>query len=116
MKYCPKCGCRLPDDAQFCIKCGQAVPQLFTNTVVTPPPATNPINTVDMKSIAKVFLVIGCVLNGFYLLSLCWTIPMTVHYFNSVKQNKPVGTGFKVCCLLFVSLVAGILMLCEDEL
>ena len=120
MKFCPKCGSKLPDDARFCINCGQPVPMLDnpTPTVVpapTPAPTAAPTKTTELKYIIKVFLIIGCVINGLYLLPLCWTIPMTVHYFNSVRDNKPVGVGFKVCSLLFVSLIAGILMLCDSD-
>ena len=40
---------------------------------------------------------------------------MTVHYFNAVKNGEKLTTGFKVCTLLFVSLVAGIVMLCDEK-
>ncbi|MCH5158492.1 MAG: hypothetical protein J1F33_04770 [Clostridiales bacterium] len=68
-----------------------------------------------MKTAVKVFMIIACVGMGFSLIPLCWTIPMTVHYFNATKNHRPIGVGFKVCSLLFVSLIAGILMLCDHE-
>jgi len=40
---------------------------------------------------------------------------MTVVYFRKVKNHEPIGTGFKVCSLLFVSLVGGILMLVDND-
>ena len=57
------------------------------------------------------FALLGLV----YLIPLIWGIPMTVHYFKATKNKKPVGVGFKVCTLLFVNLVAGILMLCDNS-
>ena len=68
-----------------------------------------------MKTAAKVFMILRCVISGFALIPLCWTVPMTVHYCRAVREHRRVGVGFKVCSLLFVSLIAGILMLCDPE-
>ena len=41
---------------------------------------------------------------------------MTVVYNNSINgMRPPVGVAFKICALLFVSLIAGILMLCDNN-
>ena len=32
-----------------------------------------------------------------------------------MKYNQPVGTGLKVCALLFVNLIGGILLLCRSD-
>ena len=69
-----------------------------------------------MKTVIKVFMILGCVVGACaYLIPLAWCIPMTVIYFRKLKNNEPISTGFKVCSLLFVSLVGGILMLCDKE-
>ena len=83
-----------------------------------------------LKTAAKVFMIISCAMCGVlflanlylgiaralsYLIPLCWQLPMTLVYFEKVKNGERVGTGFKVCSLLFVSLVAGILMLCDND-
>ena len=68
-----------------------------------------------MKTAAKIFMVLGIIATAASLIPLCWTIPMTVHYFHACRDNRPVGVGFKVCSLLFVSLIGGILMLCDNE-
>ena len=60
----------------------------------------------------KVFLIIGCIAGGFMLIPLAWCIPMTVSVFRTYNQGCDVSTGMKVCTLLFVNLVAGIIMLC----
>ncbi len=129
MKYCTKCGAQLRDDFNFCDKCGQPVsapeepfddlaagnaevkPQYGQNNTYAPP--ATPHDTA-ICTVTKVFMVLGCVLSGFYLIPLCWTIPMTVYYFNRTRDNLPVGTGFKICSALFVSLIGGILM-CFDK-
>lgn len=111
MRYCSKCGEQIEDNAKFCPNCGSA-----QEGVVEVPQNQQQAKTADMKTIAKVFMVLGCILSAFYfLIPLCWTVPMTVCYFQNVKQHRPVSVTFKVCTLLFVSLIAGILMLCDKE-
>ena len=60
----------------------------------------------------KVFLIIGCIVGGFALIPLAWCIPMTVSVFRTYNKGCDVSTGMKVCTLLFVNVVAGIIMLC----
>jgi len=38
---------------------------------------------------------------------------MTVYYFKSMKKKEPVGMAFKVCTLIFVNVIPGVLMLCD---
>lgn len=45
------------------------------------------------------------------LVYLLWTIPMIVSYNKNYKFNQNISKGFKVCTLLFVSLIAGIILL-----
>ena len=40
---------------------------------------------------------------------------MFISFFRRVKDGRRVGIAFKICTLLFVSLIAGVLMLCRDE-
>lgn len=110
MKYCSKCGEQLEDDARFCPKCGSSQEQVIETS------QNQEIKSTDLKTVAKVFMIIGCVISAFYLfIPLCWTVPMTIYYFQSVKEHKQVSLVFKVCTLLFVSLIAGILMICDKE-
>lgn len=104
MKYCTHCGTQLVDEAVFCTGCGCAVET---------PPAKK--GTSTLATVAKIFMIIGCVVTGFSLIPLCWTIPMTLHYCNAIKNNEKVSIGFMVCSLLFVNTVAGILMLCDNN-
>ena len=111
MKYCTKCGNELMDEAVICPKCGCATGyQQPTNNDGQKTPST-------LKTVAKIFMIIGTVAMGLslFLIPLAWCIPMTVSYCNKVKKGEPISTGFKICSLLFVSLVAGILMLCDQD-
>lgn len=122
--FCKNCGKEVNDNAVVCVHCGCAIAQ----------PATGTANKSNGLSIAiKIFMILGCIAApltfftsvGVYwgilvtllvsLIPLCWTIPMTVHAFRKLNRNEPIGTGFKVCTLLFCSLVAGILLLCRNE-
>lgn len=106
MKYCTKCGTQLVDEAIVCTGCGCAVE--VENT-------TENTKNTGLSTAAKVFMVLGTIIMGIYIIPLAWCIPMTVSYFNKVKNNLPISTGFKVCSLLFVSLLGGIFMLCDKE-
>ena len=107
MKFCSKCGNELHDEAVICPKCGCAVDEIQTR---------NTSGSNNAITVAKVFIIIGCVFSGlFFLISLSWTIPMTVIFFKKIKNGERIGTGFKVCILLFVSLISGIILLTLDD-
>lgn len=106
MKYCKKCGNELLDEAVVCTKCGCAIdPNMFMSKN----------KKSELSTLAIVFMIIGTVIMGFYLIPLTWCIPMTISYSNKVKNGENISTGFKVCCLLFVSVISGILMLCDNN-
>lgn len=63
-----------------------------------------------METAAKVFIIIGMVV-GF------WTILPLIFggiALSKMKKNE-LTTGWKVCVLLFVNLIAGILLLCMKD-
>ena len=134
MKYCAKCGTELFDDAVICVKCGCLTEDQSTPIYQQPTPnqwTENPSQPIGVPltmqntfaksnsntTTVKVFLILGTVLMALYTfcIGLAWCLPMTLSYCNKVKRGEPIGTGFKVCCLLFVSLIAGILMLCDNN-
>ena len=61
------------------------------------------------------FMVVATVITAFALLPMAWTIPMTIHAKKCLNSGKKMSTGFKVCALLFVGLVGGILLLCDSD-
>ncbi len=107
MKYCAKCGAELFDEAIVCTSCGCAVQN-------TPAPTANGGND-GLAIAAKILLILGCVAQGWMLLPLAWCLPITISICGKLKRNEPIGTGLKVCSLLFVNLIAGILLLCRDD-
>ncbi len=111
MKYCSHCGTQIMDEAVVCPHCGCSVAQ---ETTYTAKPADDGKETIRL--IAKIFMVIGCVSGAAcFLVPLAWCIPMTVIYWKACDEHRDVSTAFKVCSLLFVNLIAGILMLVDDQ-
>ena len=109
MKYCTKCGKELVDEAVVCTNCGCAAAPIPD----VPKPAAVKDNSLAV--VIKVFMVLSCVALGFFLIPLAWCIPMTVKTFRALDAGQPLSTGFKVCTLIFVSLIAGIIMLCASD-
>ena len=116
MKYCSKCGTELFDEAVVCTKCGCPVQgSVYYQTQFTPQSTFE--KSEGNTTAAKVFMIIGTVLMAIwtFCIGLAWCLLMTLSYCNKVKRGEPIGTGFKVCTLIFVSLIAGILMLCDNN-
>ena len=94
------------DQAVVCIHCGCAVD----------PPNTAVAHRDDtLETVVKIFLILGCISLGWLIFPLLWRIPITVTLFKKMKYREPIGTGLKVCTLLFVDLIAGICLLCMDD-
>ncbi len=103
-RVCARCGRKLSEEERFCPECGFAVGRRVSG------------ENEGMITVIKVFLILACVVNAFFfLIPLAWCIPMTVVIFRKLDAGEPVGTGMKVCTLLFVSLIAGVLLLCMED-
>lgn len=109
MKYCAKCGQELMDEAVVCTACGCMVE---TEAAAEAAPAKK---ESVLKTVAKILMIISTVAYGFTLLPLAWMLPMTITYCKKVKNNQPISTGFKVCILIFVNLISGVLLLCDND-
>ena len=112
MKYCKNCGQELPEEADFCSNCGA---QCYYKVEPTHQPQSNANEGSTLKTLALVFMIIATVISGFAIIPLCWCIPMTVRYYRYTKGEGTLSTAFKVCTLLFVSLISGILMLVDED-
>lgn len=107
--YCSKCGNEVVDEAVICTKCGCVIEKPKTALSQQ----TDEISST--KKAAKVFMLIGLIFSAFSLIPLIWTIPMYNSYCNKIENGEKVETGFKVCCLLFVNAIAGLIMLCDND-
>ena len=101
--FCVHCGQEIRDEAVICPFCGCTV-------------SGGAVANGEAKSsytAAKIFMIISCVIYAFSLIPLAWCIPMTVHLYRVAERGETPSTAFKICSLLFVNTIAGILMLCD---
>lgn len=105
MKYCSKCGQELVDEAVICTNCGCKVASTTTAKVDS-----------GLKTACKILMILSTVALAWGIIPLAWCIPMTISYCRKIKNNEEVSMGFKICTLLFVNVVAGILMLCDNDI
>ena len=105
--FCKNCGQEIQDDSVFCQKCGCKVSENGRYT------SSNTRDTLLL--IAKIFMIIATVSAAVFIIPLAWMLPMTLSLHRKIENNEPISVSFKVCTLLFVSLVAGVLLLCADD-
>ena len=108
-KYCPYCGSSAHAEAVVCVRCGRSLPDASQAAKAVP-------KDNALALIVKIFMIIGCIAQGWLIIPLVWCILLTVHVFNKMKTGERIGTGVKVCSLLFVNLIAGICMLCSEDI
>lgn len=68
-----------------------------------------------LRLIAFIFCIISTVCSSWLIVPLAWMIPMSVVCWGIYKGTRPNTTAFGVCTLLFVSIVAGILLLVSKK-
>ena len=107
--FCTHCGAEINDEAFICVKCGCKVNKKEPIT------QNHSENDDTIVVIVKMFLILGCISQGWLLIPLAWCIPITVKVFSCLNKRVPVSTGMKVCTLIFVNLIAGICLLCIDD-
>lgn len=78
---------------------------------------TEPMSSTDqtLRLVAFILCIISTVAVCWAIIPLAWMIPMSVRSWGIYKGTKPNTTGFGVCTLIFVSLVAGILLLISKK-
>ncbi len=144
MKFCAKCGQQLLDEDTFCSKCGskQEANINFNTTTYASTSYNSQSNCESRNNLqlaAMIFMIISCawcvisfIMNSITnpnnfapgyavlfamssLVPLLWILPMTIVYISKTKKKEKLSTAFKVCTLIFASVVAGILMLCDND-
>ena len=113
--FCKNCGTQLGEGASFCPNCGTQVAE--TAAMQQTAPVANK-GSDGLGTAAKIFMILSCISYGISiigLIALAWAIPMTASVSKKVKNGEPIGVGLKICTLLFVNTLAGILLLCRKE-
>lgn len=142
-KYCAKCGNKLSENAVYCTICGSKFgePDYWTKHKESNKSGLGLaakilciISSVCVGFFGLIYVIaMGIGLGvasqeGEYavviplfmfiiiFIAICIvSISMTVSLCRRLKNNQTIGTGFKICILLLVNLIAGILLLCMDE-
>lgn len=140
-KFCSKCGNKMLEEAVICPSCGCAATD--ANTQEQSKSSGSGLKTaakvfmiISCSLYALLFVIFSfasigsCIAMGaagaaisfgvllttlLYVIPLAWCLPMTIIYFRKCSNGEKVGTGFKVCTLLFVNLFSGIFMLCDKD-
>ncbi len=77
------------------------------------------VTGADVETINRIIQVVRmcCIIGSvFCLIPLAWILPMRKKIVNAINNGTTLTTGFKVCTLLFVNLVVGILLFCASEI
>lgn len=121
MNYCTNCGQNIDNDDLYCTNCGhQLISKKDNNTNKATTYSTANTSAYKKNSsldtAIKVFMILACIADSsFFLIMLIWTIPMTISAWNKMENGEEISVGFKICYLLFVGKLAGILLLCRGE-
>ena len=69
----------------------------------------------NLRLVAFIFCILSLVGSCWLIIPLAWMIPMSIVSWGIYKGTKANTVAFDVCTLIFVSLVAGILLLCSRK-
>ena len=72
-------------------------------------------NDRNLRLVAFIFCILSLVGSCWLIIPLAWMIPMCIISWGIYKGTKANTVAFDVCTLIFVSLVAGILLLCSRK-
>ena len=110
MKFCQSYGAEIHENAVICVKCGCAIP---SERVIYKERNNTLLN------ISKIFLILSSIIcfilslfTGIFIIPFAWCLTITIMICNRIKQGKPIGIVLKICALLFVNIISGILLLC----
>lgn len=74
------------------------------------------MTSTEIAQFAEILRIIMIVIGVCCLIPLCWTIPMSIKIFKAMKEGTVLKTGFKICTLIFVNLITGIVLLCSSDI
>lgn len=123
MKYCAHCGNELEDETMFCPKCGTP-----TEGATNPGPTVQPVSSTPavqtakknstsetLRLIAFILCLISTIACGWCIIPLAWMVPLTISVYKGYKGEKEMSMALRVCVLIFVNMIAGILLLVDND-
>lgn len=112
--FCKYCGKQIDDNAAYCPYCGSQQKEEVVGEVVSNTRKKHRNETI--AEVGLVFCIVNTVIAGFALLPLAWMLPMTLGISDRLKEKREISIAYKVCTMLFVSVIGGLLLLLADEL
>ena len=112
---CPNCGKKINDNDTICSFCGTEFVTKANSATFNSIAATSKGGGSKYSSLIKTYMVLGTILRIIFFIPLFWTIPMTIYAFRHLDMEEKIPKSFKICTLLFTSIVAGIIMLLDKD-
>ena len=109
-RFCSHCGSEVNPEAVICVKCGCA---LNNNKV-----SSNGVSRCsdELKTLVNVFFILRMISSIWAIcIPLIWVIPMYKKSMAYLNGEIEMDQGYKICVLLFASLVPGIVLLTIND-
>ena len=74
------------------------------------------LTDTEIAQFAEIMRIIMIAFGVCCLVPLCWVLPMGIKILKAMKEGTTLKSGFKVCTLLFVNLIVGIILLCSSDI
>lgn len=71
------------------------------------------IDITQFEKVLETIVIVGAI---FALIPLLWVLPMGKKILKAMKEGTTLTTGFKVCTLIFVNVILGIILLCQKDI
>ena len=111
-KTCPSCNAEMPSKFPVCTNCGYSFnseTKLFEFNKSDNDPSPLQIIALVLMILASIVLAFS-----FFFIPLLWCIPMTIYYANNIRKQKSTHIAFKICTILFLGIIPGVIMLFDD--
>ena len=74
------------------------------------------LGSIDQAQLESFIQTMSIVSGLISLIPLAWVLPMRKKILKAMNEGTTLTTGFKICTLLFVNFIAGILLLCSQDI
>jgi hypothetical protein len=129
--YCISCGAEIPDDSEFCFKCGVSQTEPLTPVYAAQPLVEAPVSPTNVLTWGIIGLAFACTFFASFLGIIFSAIGMKKHrtYLNSgaaystkvkvggilSKVGLGVGIAMTVLCLLYITFIVAMLVFLGRE-
>lgn len=113
--FCENCGREIDDLSIKCPFCGHQVKEVKDAPTTKIKVIKKSGKNDTLGTIAKAFMLLSCIYKGLLIIPLLWMVPITKKVWRKHNAYEEMGIGLKICSLVFVNPIAGILLLCRNE-